>query len=212
MMPSYMFPQNFFVNLLTHVRGRQLGRSLEGDPDLESEIGNAIIVNEKMRPVLTLRKYYVSYDLQRDYDVINPRTKPFVMILDPEAVDSRDLPHGNPYYYAQVINIFRVDTLDCTAPDAEPERMDILFVRWITLDTTYRGGWDTRRLHRVAFVPGGDPYSQPFGFLDPRDVVRAAHLIPAFASGRAEPGEYMGKSGIRPAGEDRDWKYFYANP
>ncbi|KAI0037318.1 hypothetical protein FA95DRAFT_1684912 [Auriscalpium vulgare] len=61
------------------------------------------------------------------------------------------------------------------------------------LPVSYKGVLITRRLHRVHFLPNED--SQAFGFLDPDDVIRGAHLIPAFAHGLVED----------------EWKAYYVN-
>jgi hypothetical protein len=48
-----------------------------------------------------------------------------------------------------------------------------------------------------------------FGFLDPRQVIRGAHLIPAFALGRGLSSLRHGKSFARPEGELDDWEAYY---
>jgi len=66
------------------------------------------------------------------------------------------------------------------------------------------GGWKTKRLHRVGFVDGND--SAAFGFLDPQEVIRGIHLIPAFAHGRTS--ELLPPSStVRTQSED--WQHFY---
>ena len=65
-----------------------------------------------------------------------------------------------------------------------------------------------RRLHKIGFVPSSDEGA--FGFLDPADVVRACHLIPAFADGRTTA--LLGFSPIARAPDVRDdWERFYVN-
>jgi hypothetical protein len=57
-------------------------------------------------------------------------------------------------------------------------------------------------------VDAEDP--DAFGFLDPKDVLRGAHLIPAFAHGKTD--ELLGASIARlPHEEDEDWQYYYIN-
>ena len=70
--------------------------------------------------------------------------------------------------------------------------MDLLWVRWFGRELGYASGWDTRRLHRLGFIPHDQP--DAFGFLDPADVIRGIHLIPAFAHGH-----------------DEEWVYYYVN-
>jgi hypothetical protein len=75
-------------------------------------------------------------------------------------------------------------------------------------DTNYRAGFQRKRLHRVEFIPSDDPNA--FGFLDPDEVVRAAHLIPVFYHGGTE-SLLQGLSVARDEGEVDDWRYFYVN-
>ncbi|KAJ7899710.1 hypothetical protein B0H13DRAFT_2336967 [Mycena leptocephala] len=86
--------------------------------------------------------------------------------------------------------------------------MEILWVRWFERDTRYRSGLKQKRLPRLRYMDHEDP--DAFGFLDPQDVVRGSHFIPAFHHGRTS--EYLPKSIIRRDSEnDKDWKFYYAN-
>jgi hypothetical protein len=57
--------------------------------------------------------------------------------------------------------------------------MEFLFVRWFTTDLgkPNQGGWESKQLYQVRFVDGDDG---AFGFLDPQEIIRGVHLIPAF--------------------------------
>jgi hypothetical protein len=125
------------------------------------------------------------------------------MVLTHEDDDAND-PH--PYWYAQVIGVFHtfVRCIGMTAC----RQMDFLWVRWLGRDTTHQSGWKARCLHHVGFIHGSDLGA--FGFLDPKEVIRAVHLIPAFSFGRTT--DYLGPSIIRkPEDGDEDWVYFYVN-
>ncbi|KAG2337753.1 hypothetical protein BDR05DRAFT_952398 [Suillus weaverae] len=63
------------------------------------------------------------------------------------------------------------------------------------------------RLPKVAFVEETD--QDAFGFLDPGQVIRGVHLIPAFASKRSVSALRHGPSFARPGGELDDWEEFY---
>jgi hypothetical protein len=92
---------------------------------------------------------------------------------------------SHPFEYARIIGIFHVDAIDNKGGVGDgPKTYDILWVRWYHCDTSYRAGFKRKRLHRVEFIPSDDPNA--FGFLDPNEVVRAAHLIPAFHHGATE--------------------------
>ncbi|KAI0076042.1 hypothetical protein K474DRAFT_1708449 [Panus rudis PR-1116 ss-1] len=84
--------------------------------------------------------------------------------------------------------------------------MEFLWVRNYRQDIGYKSGFHYRRLHRIGFIPESDP--EAFGFVDPDDVIRAVHLIPAFALGRTDT-LLKGNSVARVGG--KDWKYFYVN-
>ena len=72
---------------------------------------------------------------------------------------------------------------------------------------TPRPGWRTKRLLRLGFVPGNDEAA--FGFLDPAQVIRAVHLIPAFAWGLTT--KYLPPSSIARGEKDpvNDWQLYY---
>ncbi|KAG1765160.1 hypothetical protein EV702DRAFT_981685, partial [Suillus placidus] len=54
---------------------------------------------------------------------------------------------------------------------------EFLFVRWYK--TVQNHAWDACTLGRVRFLPLASPNT--FGFVDPRDVLRACHIIPTFS-------------------------------
>jgi hypothetical protein len=69
-------------------------------------------------------------------------------------------------------------------------------------------GWSAKRLHRIGFFRRDEPDS--FGFVDPDQVIRAVHLIPAFEYGRTDTR--LAPSFVRPAEDhDQDFLYFYIN-
>jgi hypothetical protein len=148
-----------------------------------------------------LRINYTTYDLRRDQDIVNPRTtKCDVMVYSNEEHQAK-LSH--PFWYARVLGIFHAQVI--TNPTRTPQRMEFLWVRWLGRDPTHKCGWKADRLDRVGFVPHTDP--EAFGFLDPRAVIRAVHLIPAFAHGRTH--SLCPPSIARD--DDGDWEYFYVN-
>ena len=61
---------------------------------------------------------------------------------------------------------------------------------------------------RFEFIPSDNPGA--FGFLNPDEVIRAAHLIPAFYHGGTEM-LLKGLSVARDEGKVDDWRYFYVN-
>jgi hypothetical protein len=64
-------------------------------------------------------------------------------------------------------------------------------------------------LPKLAFVEELDP--DAFGFLNPGQVIRGTHLIPAFASRRGVSSLHHGKSLAHPDGQLDDWKEHYVS-
>jgi len=111
---------------------------------------------------------------------MNPRTHADVMVLSHEDVE--DDPH--PYWYARIIGVFhaQVRHIGPRSKSTNPCRMDFLWVRWFGRDLGYKAGYTMKRLYRLGFIDSDD--SGAFGFLDPDQIIRGVHLIPAFAHGR----------------------------
>ncbi len=153
-----------------------------------------------------VRINWTSYDMRRQQDSINPRTHPDILMLAPE--DS-----AHPYLYARVLGVFHA-YVSRIGPqhsmDEEPQLMQVLWVRWFELDTRRQGGFKARRLHRLEWVPAGSDGA--FGFVSPDCVLRATHLIPAFAHGKdggaALPGYSIARSD---SGSNEDWRYHYVS-
>ncbi|KAF8143030.1 hypothetical protein K438DRAFT_1634402, partial [Mycena galopus ATCC 62051] len=87
-----------------------------------------------------------------------------------------------------------------------------LWIRRYRLDRTWRAGFKKKRLFRLEFVPDSDP--DAFGFLNPDEVIRGAHIIPAFSTGTTEALLSSGSIGRLPRfglTDDEDWRYYYVN-
>jgi hypothetical protein len=91
-----------------------------------------------------------------------------------------------------------------TADGKEPARMEFLHVRWFGRDPDWLSGPGALRLDRIGYVPDSD--DEAFGFLDPTHVLRACHLIPAFALGKTTA--LLGPSKHRDSNEG-DWVNYY---
>ncbi|KLO16710.1 hypothetical protein SCHPADRAFT_822793 [Schizopora paradoxa] len=87
--------------------------------------------------------------------------------------------------------------------------MDFLWVRWFGRELSHRVGWSKRRLHQIGFVEDHED-TPAFGFIHPSQVLRGAHLIPAFAHGKTNI--MLPPSVARPVSDnDEDWKFYYVN-
>ncbi|KAJ7707073.1 hypothetical protein B0H16DRAFT_1345505, partial [Mycena metata] len=196
---------DFLPKLREHLLSRVLhptwsGNGREYTPEERAKL---LIVNNRLYRHKVLRINYTSYDLRRGQDSMNPRTHADIMMLAPE--DSADADHT--FTYARVIGVFHVDVIHNVvgaSPTAVP--IPFLWVRNFRLDRSFKGGFRKRRLHRIEFVPESDP--DAFGFINPDEVIRGCHLVPAFAHG---PSERVPQSLARHKGEFDDWKYHYVN-
>ena len=165
----------------------------------DSDRNKVYIVGKRLERRYTMTVYHTTYDLRRGSDKINLKGRPFIMALS----------HGDPshpYEYARVLGIYRVKVLHPTM--ATPTSMDLLWVRWFKIDQTHQAGWKAKRLYRVQFVPSHE--NDAFGFLDPDDVIRGAHLIPCFDKGLIVALLVSLVSGWDYA-PSTNWKYYYIN-
>lgn len=85
--------------------------------------------------------------------------------------------------------------------------VEALYIRWLAPLADHQSGMNCARLPKVAFVDETD--QDAFGFLDPGQVIRGAHLIPAFASGRGTSSLCHGNSFARQSDELDDWEAYY---
>jgi hypothetical protein len=159
------------------------------------------IVSYLVHNPLTSQVHYTTYDLRREYDAINLRTHPDVMVLSGETKPT------HPYWYARVLGIYHMDVWLNVEGPIKRHQMEVLYVRWLAPLADHQSGMACARLPKVAFVDESD--RDAFGFLDPAQVIRSSHLIPAFASGRGTSSLREGKSFARQCGDTNDWEAYY---
>jgi hypothetical protein len=145
--------------------------------------------------------HYTTYDLRREYDTVNPRTHPDIMVLSGETKPQ------HPYWYARVLGIYHMEVGLNTDGVMKMHEIEVLYVRWLAPLIDHHSGMNYARLPKVAFVDESD--RDAFGFLDPNQVIRSAHLIPAFASGRGTSSLRHGESFARQCDELEDWEAHY---
>ena len=123
------------------------------------------------------------------------------MVLAHEDEGEEDERH--PYWYAKVLGIFHVNVRISGPGNFEVMRMDFLWVHWFGRDPDHSGGFKKHRLHRIGLLDSTDPES--FGFINPSDVLRAIHLIPAFSIAKTPaPPEDLDT-------DENDTDYFYVS-
>ncbi|KAF8501973.1 hypothetical protein JB92DRAFT_2658525, partial [Gautieria morchelliformis] len=203
--------QDFYPRLKDHILARVLGNEYDGDETrfTAAERNTIFFADNRLYRHQVLRVNFTTYNLRRSQDSFNSSTDHCdLMVLARE--DPTD-PHYHPFWYARLLAIFHVNVIH-QQPDgtlAPPRLMHFLWIRWFGRDLTYRSSAGAKRLHQLGFVSESDD-TEPFGFLDPANVIRAIHTILAFAHGRTT--ELLGPSiARRDATQSDDWRYYYVN-
>ena len=164
-----------------------------------------ILKQDRMYLHNVLRINYTMYDVRRKQDNVNPNTSHRDIMVLAENDDDSD----HPFLYARVIGIFHVNVVYTggTMVDYRPRKVEVLWVRWFEHDTNASvGNWSLSKLDRLRFPPMAR--EDAFGFLNPADVVRGCHIVPAFAAGK----RYGDARGISPCAKDsKDWRSYYVN-
>ena len=173
----------------------------------DDEKNSIRIRNNIIYRLSTLRVNYTTYDMRRDFDTINPRTHPFVMVPSPETETG-----AHPFWYAAILGVFHADIQHACneARDFRFRRMEFLWVRWLGVVPGPLFGRKCAELPKIGFVPDSDEFA--FGFLDPSLVVRGCHLIPSFMDGKSQDllttkGPSLGHVGTN--SEEGDWANYY---
>jgi hypothetical protein len=155
-----------------------------------------------------MRINYTSYDVRRSQDVINASSAHCNIMTLTDTHDDQDQDTIHPFSYARVLGIYHVNVV-YVGPgmiDYQPRRLEFLWVRWYQRSQTIQAGWQARKLDRVQFLPPADDGA--FGFIDPSDVMRGCHIVPAFCRGKAH---IDGKGLSHCARDFSDWAAYYVN-
>jgi hypothetical protein len=196
--------QDFIPQMKAHILARIRGDTFMGqEPEFApEELDQVHFQHNAMYQHKTASFNYTTYDVRRDQDTINTGgTRCHVMISSYE--DSNHDEDCHPFWYARVLGIFHTNVYYRNA--SKPRRFEFLTVRWFGRDPEWLGGACHLRLDRVGYVPAEDP--EAFGFLNPSEVLRACHLIPAFAEGQTT--ELLGPSIARDDNIHGDWVNYY---
>ncbi|KAI0054779.1 hypothetical protein BV25DRAFT_1816540 [Artomyces pyxidatus] len=153
-----------------------------------------------------MRINYTSYDVRRCQDLIHCGTdNRDIMVLAQNDTDSIGPVHH--FWFARVLGIYHANVI-YTGPgtlDYSARRTYFLFVRWFQL-TGDPLDWEECELDRIRFPPVAS--EDAFGFLNPDEILRSCHIIPAFWEGRARPD---GSTISKFADDSTDWRSYYVN-
>ena len=124
-----VFCQNFIPNLKDYALCKVLG--LEHDADkinfTESQWASITFVKNRIYQHKVLCVNYITYNMQREQDFLNPYTHTNIMVL----LQENDV-NAHPYWYAHIIGIYH--TLVCHESSLEPILIEFLLVCWYGLD------------------------------------------------------------------------------
>ncbi|KAG1857827.1 hypothetical protein F4604DRAFT_1931350 [Suillus subluteus] len=190
--------KDFLLRLKDHILDR-VGTSgpAEVTPHSDHERSSILFKRGRIYHHSLMQLNYTTYDVRRAQDVINPKMPHCNIML----LQHGHIKDGN-YRYAKVLGIHHVNAV-CMGNVYEARRMEFLFVRWY--EPVQSHAWEMHTLSCVRFLPLENPNA--FGFVNPGDVLRACHIIPAFSQGQHNPNV-----GISPlAGDKHDWKEYYVN-
>ena len=147
----------------------------------------------------------MTYDVRHEQETINSAsTHCNVMVL--EEPDSSQ--ETNPYRYARVLGVYHANVIYVGRGmvDYTPIRMEFVWVHWYELVGGRHSAWGTRKLDRLRFPPLAADSS--FGFIDPQDVLRGCHIIPAFSKGK----RHLDGKGLSFLAKDAaDWNEYFLN-
>jgi hypothetical protein len=155
----------------------------------------------------TLRINYTTYDVLRHQDVINPMAHRCFALLPAEFEPDSD---SHPYIYAKVLGVYHAKV---KYGAGLPRRFDFVHVRWLYYDYERPGGWEARKLDKLGYTQcqTDQDIIDSFDFVDPKDIVRAAHLIPDFQSGVSGDFLHSSSSIAHDNTDHTDWNGYYVN-
>ncbi|KAI0309263.1 hypothetical protein OF83DRAFT_1179840 [Amylostereum chailletii] len=136
---------------------------------------------------------FTTYDVRRDQDVIAPDAqRNNIMMLAARSWSSESAPSDqamSPFCYARVIGIFHANV-----------------VRWYEQEAFANGNtWESRCLERLSFPMLTN--KNAFDIVDPADVIRGCHIIPAFSLGRRNEDGASSSCHVH----DEDWNAYFIN-
>ncbi|KAI3998284.1 hypothetical protein EV715DRAFT_185402, partial [Schizophyllum commune] len=98
----------------------------------------------------------------------------------------------HPYWYGRLLGLLHASVYDIAKRAVERStlaKLQFAYVRWCRLERI-PWGFATKRHPRVRFLDG--ECAEACAFIDSKGIVRATHIVPAFAYRRSDgylPGE-----------------------
>ncbi|KAF9227536.1 hypothetical protein BS17DRAFT_793237 [Gyrodon lividus] len=177
-------------NMMTGLDPRQYDDRDMNEQDPLSTLSQVIIKGNHIycHYIYILCVNSTTYDLRRETDIIKPRSDHRdIMMLSPNGSES------HRFCYARVIGIYYAEVIYASPGSKDYQARHLEFL------------WDAS-LDMLQFVPLTSV--DAFGFVNPEDIVRGCHIIPAFAHGRLHPD---GNPVSMNARDSDDWRFYYVN-
>lgn len=188
--------------------GHLLKLDYDGDEQeySDTDCRSILILDNRVYSAKVFRVNYTTYDVWRDQDLINPRTRSDIMMYSPETGHD-----AHPYWYAHVLGIFHAQVLHIGAKltNHSPQHIEFLWVQWFGQVLGHNFSMKAAQLWKVSFIPESDDLA--FGFLDPSLVVHGCHLVPLFSEGQTKELLSSQLMAARLPGEVSDWLAYYIN-
>jgi hypothetical protein len=214
--------QRFYEKLRIHLLPRiqevhrlAAGSSSKKHADIAKGAADHVFIrDEAIYSHPMIRFNFTTYDVRRGEDIIKPASvKCNIMLLRAPNCDnpseSEDSSGASPphFWYTHVLGIFHANVAYVGPEQAHfnPSRLDFLWVRWYHTVNSDTYGWSTSSLEAVEFPNIQD--DEAFGFVDPHDVLRGCHIIPAFHHKRRHIDGSVGMSKF--AKDKDDWNMYY---
>ncbi|KAF7985138.1 hypothetical protein HWV62_7692 [Athelia sp. TMB] len=198
--------KNFAAKLKEHLLLRFIGVN-EGELDI-GDSPRILLKRDRIYEHAFCRINYTTYDVRREQESINADSSHCnIMVLSSEA-GSDSSQERMSYRYGKVLGVYHANVifLGKGMVDYTPVRMEFLWVRWYELVAGNHSAWDARKLDRLQFPPLA--HDSSFGFVNPDDVLRGCHVIPAFSQGKRH---IEGKGMSLRAKDASDWKEYFLN-
>jgi hypothetical protein len=150
------------------------------------------------------RVNYTTYDLDRRQDNFNPNSDHRDIIMLAGRPEEESQVASPRFCYARIVGIYHanVQYIGPGLKNYNATRLDFLHIRWFELVPPC-ARQDRAPLDMLRFVPSNT--TDAFDFVDPAEVLRGCHLIPAFAKGRLDSDDTVS------APLSCGWKYYYIN-
>lgn len=198
--------QDFLPKLQHHFLPRiaeKLGFHSQAIP--ESDATFVVISDHRLFNHQLLRLYYTTYDVRREEDVVHVDTPQCNVMLLNSAYAASTWETEHPYMYGKVNGVFHanvsfVGTLPDGTRNYSKHRLDFAWIHWYKREPAS----SELELDTISLQPLEMPSA--LGFVDPADILRAAHIVPRFSKGKT--GERLRSRVVKNL---EFWNEYYVN-